>query len=170
RSPSHRFRSTPSRRTSPRLTVPCPTWASNRARSRPMSERHRPRVAVAVAAFAAVLAGCANIPTRGAVHVGRPLSAVGGLGDVDVRVQPPQAQPGLSSTDVVRGFLRAVVNSDGNYEIARSYLTSRAAQGWDATGITTYDDGSVQFSTTTDATKSRSVKLQVARRGFIDAR
>src|SRR3954447_5715299 len=76
----------------------------------------------------------------------------------------------MSSTDVVRGFLRAVVNSDGNYEIARSYLTSRAAQGWDATGITPYDDGSVQLATTTDAAKARSVKLQVARRGFIDAR
>src|SRR3954462_1287610 len=135
-----------------------------------MSERHRPHVAVVVAAFATVLAGCANIPTRGAVHVGRPLSAVGGLGDVDVRVQPPQARPGMSSTDVVRGFLRAVVNSDGNYEIARSYLTSRAAQGWDADCITTYDDGSVQLAATTDGNKSRSVKLQVARRGFIDAR
>src|SRR5437764_990960 len=105
---------------------------SARARNRQMSERRRRHVTVGVAAFALALTGCANIPTRGAVHVGRPLSAVGGLGDVDVRVQPPQAQPGMSATDVVRGFLRAVVNSDGNYEIARSYLTDRAAQSWNA--------------------------------------
>src|SRR3954468_18908523 len=111
-----------------------------------MSERHRPHVAVVVAAFAVLLAGCADIPTSGAVHVGRPLSAVGGLGDVDVRVQPPQAQPGMSATDVVRGFLRAVVNSDGDYEIARSYLTDKASQTWKTAGITTYDDGSVQIS------------------------
>ena len=117
-----------------------------------------------------VLSGCANIPTSGEVHVGRPLSAVGGLGDVDVRVQPPQARPGMSPTDVVLGFVRAVVNNDGDYEIARSYLSARAAQTWDATGITTYDDGSVQISAAQPSAKGRSVDLRVTRRGFIDAR
>src|SRR4051794_6572006 len=133
-----------------------------------MSDRRLIAVAVAAAA-AMLLAGCANIPTSGAVHVGRPLSAVGGLGDVDVRVQPPQAQPGMSANDVVRGFLRAVVNSDGDYEIARSYLTDKASQTWKTAGITTYDDGSAQIATTGGAARSR-VDLQVARRGFVDAR
>jgi hypothetical protein len=135
-----------------------------------MSEYRWSRAVLVVAAGAALLAGCANIPTSGAVHVGRPLSAVGGLGDVDVRVQPPQAQPGMSATDVVRGFLRAVVNNDGDYEIARSYLTSRAAEVWNAAGITTYDDGSVQIAASGDSNKNRAVNLQVGRRGFVDAR
>jgi hypothetical protein len=134
-----------------------------------MSEHRRWRAAILAIAGAALLAGCANIPTRGAVHVGRPLSAVGGLGDVDVRVQPPQAQPGMSATDIVHGFLRAVVNNDGDYEIARSYLTDRAAQTWKTAGITTYDDGSVQISASSGSGRSR-VHLQVARRGFVDAR
>src|SRR3954451_2991369 len=116
-----------------------------------MSELTR-RTAAALVAVT-VLAGCAAIPTSGGVHVGRPLSAVGGVGDVDVRVQPPQAQPGMSATDVVRGFLRAVVNNDGDYEIARTYLTGRAAHEWDTTGITTYDDGSVQMFPTGDSAK-----------------
>jgi hypothetical protein len=124
---------------------------------------------LAVIALIGLVAGCADIPTSGAVHVGRPLSAVGGLGDVDVHFQPPQAQPGMSATDVVRGFLRAVVNNDGGYEIARTYLTKRAGAAWDATGTTTYDDGSVQL-TTLSRSGRRQVDLQVQRRGSIDAR
>jgi hypothetical protein len=135
-----------------------------------MSERGRRPVAAAIAVAALLLAGCAEIPTSGVVHVGGPLSAVGGLGDVDVRVQPPQAQPGVSPTDVVLGFLRAVVNSDGNYEIARSYLSTHAAQSWNATTITTYDDGSVEISAPRPSGRGRTVQLQVARRGFVDAR
>lgn len=126
---------------------------------------------VALAAVASLLAaGCAEIPTTGSVHVGRPLSAVGGLGDVDVRVQPPQAHPGMTPTDVVLGFLRAVVNNDGDYEIARSYLTAHAGQTWSTTGVTTYDDGSVQISAAAPAGKARTVQLQVDRRGLVDAR
>ena len=134
-----------------------------------MSDR-RPVAFAVVAATAVVAAGCANIPTSGEVHVGRPLSAAGGFGDVDVRVQPPQARPGMSPTDVVLGFVRAVVNNDGDYEIARSYLSVHAAQTWDATGITTYDDGSVQISVPQPSAKGRSVELRVTRRGFIDER
>lgn len=135
-----------------------------------MSEPTRLRVVVALVAAVVLASGCAEIPTSGAVHVGRPLSAVGGLGDVDVRVQPPQAQPGMSPTDVVLGFLRAVVNNDGDYEIARSYLTPKAAQTWNATGITTYDDGSVKISGAAGSGKGRTINLRVSRRGFVDAR
>ena len=135
-----------------------------------MSDRLRRRAAAAVTSLLVLGSGCAEIPTSGAVHVGRPLSAVGGLGDVDVRVQPPLAHPGMSPTDVVLGFLRAVVNNDGDYEIARSYLTPHAAQTWDATGVTTYDDGSVQIAMRGHSAKNRTVSLRVSRRGFIDAR
>ena len=134
-----------------------------------MSDRRPLRAVIALTAVA-LIAGCAEIPTTGAVHVGRPLSAVGGLGDVDVRVQPPQAHPGMSPTDVVLGFLRAVVNNDGNYEIARSYLSTHAAQTWNSAGVTTYDDGSVQISADAPSGKGRIVELQVERRGFVDAR
>src|SRR5438309_1246389 len=129
------------------------------------------RALVAVAAAGMVLAtGCAGIPASGVVHVGRRLSSTGGLGDVDVRVQPPQAQPGMTPTAVVLGFLRAVVNNDGDYEIARSYLTPRAAQTWQTNGITTYDDGSVDITPDRPSGKGRTVRLRVERRGFIDAR
>src|SRR4051812_26405205 len=154
----------------PRSPLRRPT--PHRRRSPPMLDRlpaRRRAGGVAVIAGALLVSGCASIPTSGAVHVGRPLSAVGGLGDVDVRVQPPQAQPGMSATDIVHGFLRAVVNNDGDYEIARSYLTDRAAQTWKTAGITTYDDGSVQISASSGPGRSR-VHLQALRRGFVDAR
>ena len=135
-----------------------------------MCERRHMLGVTAIAGALLMLAGCASIPTSGAVHVGRPLSAAGGLGEVDVRVQPPQAHPGMSPTDVVLGFLRAVVNNDGDYEIARSYLTPHAAQTWSTTGVTTYDDGSVQIAADRSSGKGRVVRLQVAKRGFVDAR
>src|SRR4051794_23566704 len=166
-SPSRRYRSTRARR-SPRTSR---WWLTFRRPASPrMSEPSRLRVVVALVAAVALASGCAEIPTSGAVHVGRPLSTVGGLGDVDVRVQPPPAHPGMSPTDVVLGFLRAVVNNDGDYEIARSYLTTKAAQTWNATGITTYDDGSVQISGGTDSGKARTINLRVSRRGFVDVR
>jgi hypothetical protein len=132
--------------------------------------RDRRRLAAAVVAVAA-LAGCAGIPTGGSVHVGRELPAAGGLGDVDVRVIPPAPLPGMSPSEIVHGFLRAVVNRDGNYEIARAYLTHAAAADWNAdTGVTTYDDGGVQVTTKPAAEGARVLEVRAPRIGRIDAR
>jgi hypothetical protein len=125
--------------------------------------------AVAVAALTAV--GCAGIPDHGSVQVGRELSAVGGLGDVDVRVLPPAALPGMTPIALVRGFLRAMVNHDGNYEIARSYLTPRAARGWDSNaGVTTYDDSGVRVDQTGRRAGASTVRFRAPLVGRIDGR
>ena len=124
-----------------------------------------------LAVVALALTGCAGIPTGGAVHVGRQVPAPGGLGDVDVRVLPAAAQPGLLPNDVVRGFLRAVVNADGNYDIARTYLTKRAAAGWRAgDDLTTYDDSGVDIRLAGRTSTTRSLQLRAPRVGVIDAR
>jgi hypothetical protein len=124
-----------------------------------------------LAVGAIALSGCAGIPHGGAVHIGRPVPAPGGLNDVDVRVLPAAAQPGLVPTDVVRGFLRAVVNAGGNYDIARTYLTKRAAAGWRAgEGLTTYDDSGVDIRVAARSATSRSLQLRAPRVGVIDAR
>jgi hypothetical protein len=124
-----------------------------------------------LAGLAIVLSGCAGIPHGGPVHVGRQVPAPGGLGDVDVRVLPAAAQPGLLPTDVVRGFLRAVVNADGNYDIARTYLTRRAAAGWRAgESLTTYDDSGVDIRLASHSPTARSLQLRAPRIGVIDAR
>jgi hypothetical protein len=119
----------------------------------------------------ALATGCAGIPSHGAVRVGRELPALGGLGDVDIRVGPPAPLPGMSPTDIVHGFLRAMVNADGDYEIARAYLTSRAAAGWDASSVvTTYDDSGVQVVPAAATGATRTVSLRAPRIGFIDTR
>jgi len=126
---------------------------------------------VATAAVGLLLTGCAGIPRGGAVHIGRPVPAPGGLGDIDVRVLPAAAQRGDTPSDIVRGFLRALVNSDGDYEIARSYLTRRASSGWDAgSGVTAYDDSGVAVAATSKGSTSRTLEFHAPRVGAIDAR
>ena len=129
------------------------------------------RVCISVAVALLALTGCAGIPHGGAVHIGRPIPAPGGLDDVDVRVLPAAAQPGLPPTGVVRGFLRAVVNADSNYDIARSYLTKRAASSWHAgAGVTTYDDSGVEIGVAARGAATRTLQLRAPRVGVIDAR
>lgn len=124
-----------------------------------------------IAAVLAVSTSCAGIPHGGSVHVGRPVPAPGGLGDVDVRVLPAAAQPGLAPNDVVRGFLRAVVNADSDYDIARTYLTRRAAAGWRAgDGVTTYDDSGVHIHLASRSATAQTIQLLAPRVGAIDAR
>ena len=116
-------------------------------------------------------AGCAGIPTGGPVQVGRALPPAGGLGDNDIRVLPPAPLPGMAPADIVHGFLRAMVNQDGDFEIARAYLTTHAAAIWDASSVvTTYDDSRVQVVETPPAGATRSVSLEAPRIGLIDRR
>lgn len=115
--------------------------------------------------------GCAGIPDSGSVHVGRPVTAAGGLGDVDVRVLPPPPLPGATTSDIVHGFLRAMVNADGDFEIARSYLTRHAAANWHpGVQVTTYDDSSLQISPAGVAGSGRAVRVTAPRVGLIDER
>ena len=127
--------------------------------------------AVAAVAVAAATASCAGIPTGGLVHEGRVVRAVGAQSDPDVRVLPVPAQPNLRPLDVVHGFLRALVNADGDYEIARTYLTSRGSAAWrTGVGVTTYDDGTTSVRQTDVGPATRTIELDVDRRGFIDSR
>ena len=122
-------------------------------------------------AVTGLLAGCAGIPGSGPVHVGRPVPALGGLGDIDVRVLPAAAQPGDTPSEIVHGFLRALVNSDGDYEIARSYLTHRAASAWKSgEGVTTYDDSGVDIREASSGTNARTLQFRAPRVGVIDGR
>jgi hypothetical protein len=119
------------------------------------------------------LAGCAGIPDSGSVHVGREIPVARGLGDdINVRVLPQPPRPGMTPTDVVHGFLRAMANRDGSpsYEIARKYLTSRAAAAWKSdVRVTTYDDGGVRLVRKQDS-DGTSIRFRAPRVGVIDTR
>jgi hypothetical protein len=106
------------------------------------SRRRRRATAAACSALAAVvLAGCAGVPTSGSIHVSQGSApAVPGLSSDDIRTLPPRPSPGMSQQALVAGFLRAAVDSDGDYSAARAYLTPRASWNTSA-GITTYNQG-----------------------------
>ncbi|HVV77870.1 MAG TPA: LpqB family beta-propeller domain-containing protein [Mycobacteriales bacterium] len=102
------------------------------------ARRHGLAVAVALVA----VGGCAGVPDSGPVRVGRPVAAAGGgLADVTVREVPAGPQPGASPVQLVGGFLRAMVDSDGGYGVARSYLAPGTT--WStASGMTIYAEPS----------------------------
>lgn len=119
----------------------------------------------------ALLTGCAGIPGHGRVQVGREISAAGGIDDVDVRVLPAAPQPDMAPADLVHGFLRAMVNGDAGYEIARSYLSRRAAAAWKPlAGVTTYDDSGVEISADSGESGRRTVQVTAPQVGLIDDR
>jgi Lipoprotein LpqB beta-propeller domain/Sporulation and spore germination len=130
------------------------------------------RLLALVAALASLgAAGCAAMPSSGAVHVGRVVPVAGGLGDLDVRVLPPAPVPGMSPVAIVNGFLHALVNEDGDYAVARSYLTNRGVRTWRfGAGVTTYDDTGLQVIAGPTRTTSASVTVRAPRIGRIDQR
>jgi hypothetical protein len=130
------------------------------------------RVRRALAVFGVVVVtGCGGVPDGGGVHLGRALPAVGGADDAfdfGVKALPPSWRAGMSPGEVVDGFLRAVVNGDGDYAIARSYLSPGAARAWDPLrSITMYDGLHVALS---GSGATRSVRLRAVRTGAVDER
>ena len=103
-----------------------------------MSSR-RLRAVVAAAAVAAALSGCAGIPTSGSVHKGRDLQLE--RQDAAVQFIAEEPVPNASAVQVVQGFLRASADFRGDHEVARMYLTSRAAQRWRPAAETVVHDG-----------------------------
>jgi hypothetical protein len=133
-----------------------------------VSERLRRTFVVVAVAMATA---CGGVPDGGGVHLGRALPAVGGPDDSfdsDVKALPPPWRSGMSPNEVVAGFLRAVVNGDGGYAIARSYLSSGASRSWDPVrSITMYDGLQMGLSGTGTV---RSVRLRAVRTGTVDER
>jgi hypothetical protein len=90
-------------------------------------------------ALCAALAGCASIPTSGSIQSGSDLrverqdAAVAFIADGPV--------DGASASEVVQGFLAAGADFRGDHEVAREYLTDRAAQSWRPAAVTVVHDG-----------------------------
>ncbi len=84
------------------------------------------------------LSSCASVPTSGPVQQGEVVEVQSGNTFVRVIARPPTQ--GLSPTEIVRGFLEAQASRDGNFDVARQYLTPTASQRWDpVAGIEVYE-------------------------------
>ncbi|WP_400993931.1 LpqB family beta-propeller domain-containing protein [Agromyces sp. GXQ0307] len=94
------------------------------------------RLAIAAGAVVAVLAGCASIPTSGAVHQGDPEATEQ---PVDVDILPRGPREGASQQQILEGFIDAAASPNGNYEIARQFLTPTFADEWDSDAAVSID-------------------------------
>ncbi|MGH8825292.1 MAG: LpqB family beta-propeller domain-containing protein [Jiangellaceae bacterium] len=112
------------------------------------------------AVLAALLAGCAGIPTSGRVVEGE---AVGEpQRPVPVRFEANPPVPGADEEGIVQGYLDAMASYERDYPIARQFLAPDAAAAWEpgdgmtiytaSTDAVTTDRGQVRLTMTVQAT------------------
>lgn len=93
-----------------------------------MTARRPSRLVAALAVLAALLAGCASMPTEGPVMAADPIFP----GDDRVVLVAYGPQAGATPTQIVQGFLRAVAaGAADDFAVAREYLAGPVAQRWD---------------------------------------
>lgn len=95
------------------------------------SDRRTRRAAVlaVVLALAGLVAGCAQLPVSGPVHQGRTAAPAADA----IRIEASRPGPGDGPQEIVQGFLAAGpagLSADGDFEVARSYLTTSAGAQW----------------------------------------
>lgn len=122
-----------------------------------MTRSRRALTAVAVAALLA-LAGCAGVPTSGAVTESEPFDADTAP---EFALRPNGPQPDASPEDIVNGFIRAGASPQGGYAIARLFLTDGFRDEWnpnagvsirsETRGTSSPDEDTVEYSFTTAA-------------------
>lgn len=97
----------------------------------------RKALAVASAALvAALLAGCAGIPSSGAVHAGRQQAPADSL-ELELLASGPRK--GADQEEILRGFIDAATDARNNYQVAREFLTPAFADEWRADAGATID-------------------------------
>jgi len=81
------------------------------------------------ACLAAVLSGCATVPTGGPTFEGRG-GGVSGQVDTFTRLLPAGPQPGWGENALVRGFLKDMGSFEENHAAARLYMTEERSEVW----------------------------------------
>ena len=81
-----------------------------------------------VIALIVVSAGCSGLPTSGEVGSAPREEGTQAVGGIAVIPDPPSQ--GASPSQIVQGFLNAMVNSENDYATAKAYLTQEAAVSW----------------------------------------
>lgn len=94
----------------------------------------RPAIAALLCSLLLGVGGCASVPTSGPIEE-VPMSAQ--PPGIDVAPKPPQA--GVTPARLVEGFLQAMADPEGDYAIARQFLTADANERWTPIGAVVYD-------------------------------
>jgi hypothetical protein len=109
-----------------------------------MTRPRRSWRALAVVAAAALLGGCATIPTSGPIEQGEQVGVDAADQFIRVIARPPRA--GMTPVEVVQGFLEASASFDGDHAVARQYLTAEADATWrPSAGVVVYE-GAVELT------------------------
>lgn len=125
----------------------------------------RARVLTAlVAVLAAGLAGCAGLPSSGAVNPGHPVTAAPENPSFDFRPGGPAAD--ATPQQIVDGFLNAASGPEQNWGVAQTYLTAQARAAWNPrAGVTVDVFAARAFSQSEEGV----VDLQTTPVGTVDA-
>lgn len=125
----------------------------------------RRALAVLLAGLALALTACAGLPTSGVVNPG--LSPVDANSDPEIRFVPNGPQDGASPEDIVNGFIRAGSGPQGEWAIARQFLTPDLKARWNPRASVTIDRLSDRTAPT--APVDGVSTMQVVPTGFVDA-
>ena len=92
-----------------------------------------------------VVMGCTSIPQSGPVETA---DVELGVVDVDFDFLPPGPSAGASPEEILAGFIAAGTAAQNNYRVARSYLTSEAAEDWNPNSSVLIRSGEPTLSAT----------------------
>ncbi len=106
------------------------------------SRPSRLRLLLPLAVLAALLTGCAGVPTAGPVEQVSP--NVRQTQDSGVRIDAEPPRPDATPERIVAGFLSAMASLQPGFDVAKLYLTDRARQRWDPGSGTTIIDASAE--------------------------
>lgn len=98
----------------------------------------RAAVAVTAAALAALLAGCATIPSSGPVRSGHGVASEANP-EFDFLARSPQ--PDATQEEILLGFVEAAASPHDSYAVAREYLTPEFSASWRPDSIAMIDTG-----------------------------
>lgn len=109
------------------------------------------------------LTGCVGIPTSGGVETG---PIIDEQLDPDFVIDPSGPRAGSSQEEILADFMLAVRGPQGNYEIAREFLTTDFATKWDPDASTTIRTG---IPATTPGVAANSLDYTITSKAYVDA-
>jgi len=129
----------------------------SRAQVRPAARVSR--LILAVVLVGAVLTGCAGIPREGSVRAGQ----ADIIDESPLQVFLPSGpQRDASIQSILLGFIDAASSPEGNYAIAREFLTTGFSATWEPTAGVTVDSGTGRTATDVDAQTMQVTVIPVA--------
>src|SRR5688572_14515620 len=113
--------------------------------------RTKPLALLAAALTTALLAaGCATVSTKGPIRNSSQDAPAAGSAGIGVEARPPR--PNAEPLALVNGFLEAMADSRA-FDVAREYMTPRAAGGWKPESRTLVYDQTADSGVSVDADK-----------------